>query len=525
MRRALGIYYTPPEAATLLACWAIRGSEETVLEPSFGGCALLSAATEVFRSLGNREPSSRFLGYDVDPSAFGHLSRLGLRQERGRFHLADFLASEPAEAVDAVLANPPFVSYHRMTKPQREQVVAWRKKYSPSLNQRASLWAYFLLHSMHFLREGGRMAFVLPNAIESADYASAIIEHIRRHFAAAQVLNLSEQLFIQEGAEERVSILLLENFRCQPRIDKGEFTTFRVKEIADVRLDENGAVLAPQASSGRDLAITALMELTSAARALGTAANVEIGEVVGNTRFFARDREDWFAAGIKSRYLSPLLTRSAQVRGLSAEPEVAADALPLLLMPPAGYRQAELSKYLATMTKKRIAANSTFAKRTHWYRCSYDVGADAFIASLAHQFPRVIGNAARISCANSLYKIKVKDEPTLAPWLAIISLTTLFRLSAEVYGRTRGSGAIKLEPSDVRRLLIPSRLPELDVAAFHALWKSIDACVRSQRFTEAFKLADESIYLAPGLISRSELEHLSRLCDELKVERIGRSPG
>lgn len=45
-RRSLGIYYTPRNAADLLAAWAIRNPADTVLEPSFGGCSLLAAASD-----------------------------------------------------------------------------------------------------------------------------------------------------------------------------------------------------------------------------------------------------------------------------------------------------------------------------------------------------------------------------------------------------------------------------------------------------------------------------------------------
>ena len=121
-RRSLGIYYTPQSAAQVLAGWAIRGAKDTVLEPSFGGCAMLEAAVARLRALGCREPAAQLQGFDVDEGAFAYLRRLlGGLDRHPQFALGDFLMANPGAPgrVTAVLANPPFVSYHRMNVEQR----------------------------------------------------------------------------------------------------------------------------------------------------------------------------------------------------------------------------------------------------------------------------------------------------------------------------------------------------------------------------------------------------------------------
>ena len=44
-KNILGRYYTPEQATRILCLWAIRRSEEKVLEPSFGACGFLEAAS------------------------------------------------------------------------------------------------------------------------------------------------------------------------------------------------------------------------------------------------------------------------------------------------------------------------------------------------------------------------------------------------------------------------------------------------------------------------------------------------
>ena len=47
IKRLLGAYYTPDALANILAKWALVAERGTVLDPSFGRCAFLSAAAKI----------------------------------------------------------------------------------------------------------------------------------------------------------------------------------------------------------------------------------------------------------------------------------------------------------------------------------------------------------------------------------------------------------------------------------------------------------------------------------------------
>ena len=516
-RRSLGIYYTPPEAAKILARWAIRNPRETVLEPSFGGCAMLSAAVSVLRSLGNDRPSRQLYGYDVDATAFEHLAQMGIDNVEGHFKRQDFLRSSAGSLrVDAVLANPPFVSYHRQNEIQRRGVEKLRQRYLPDLPKFASLWAYFLLHSMSFLRPGGRMAFVLPNAIGTADYARTLLAFLQRHFERVELINVGERLFIQAGADERISLLLLSNYTDQQLTEPSALLSrdiLRISEIEDHTNPSPTAHSTSEASNARAHASAALIAFQGTALApLGAAASVQIGEVVGDIGFLVQPMANWLRHGIAQNHLRPLLTRSAQVGGIYVPPPIAEDALsriPYLLTPATHRLPKAVERYLSQYPEQAIVTNKTFARREAWYRCSYDTRAHAFVGSMSHDYPRIIGNDAGISCSNAFYKITAHaDHAHLISWLPILSLTTPLRLSAEVLGRVRGSGGIKLEPSDVKKLCIPSVLPDLKKAEFLTLRQKIDALVRVGELDAAGQLADSAIYLKTGLIGAKAMTAL-----------------
>ena len=128
---------------------------------------------------------------------------------------------------------------------------------------------------------------------------------------------------------------------------------------------------------------------------------------------------------------------------------------------------------------------------------------------MSHDYPRIIGNGEQLSCSNAFYKIKtLVDNSEVADWLPILSLTTPLRLSAEILGRVRGSGGIKLEPSDVRRLLIPTKLPSLTQEEFNALRNKLNQLVLSREIDAAEQLANSEIYIKPMLISAQTMSQL-----------------
>lgn len=525
-RRSLGIYYTPSRAAELLASWAIRSEGDMVLEPSFGGCSLLSAALDRLVSLRAGRAVEQLFGFDVDPAAFAHLAKLlGPRTSISSFVQKDFLAASSGRLrVDAVVANPPFVSYHRMSREQRAAVERWRKENPVAFPLTASLWAYFLVHSMTFLRKGGRMAFVLPSAAVRSDYAIEVLKGVERKFADVRIFQVAEQLFVQEGAQERAVVLLADGYEIEPA------STTQIRAVQTLEGLGAGIAETTQASRpGEDNALTRILsrlKRNGDVSSMGDSLTVTIGEVVGDTRFFVRPMQEWRDLSIPKSYLRPLLNRSQQLAGRLRllNSDIDAFALPYLLLPGSEVRSRKLKDYLATYSAISRDANVTFAKRSLWHSCSYDNTADAFFPSMSHESPRVIVNAAGVSCANGFYKLKAHRGQIWRASIATASLTSIFRWSAEVESRHMGAGAMKLEPSDVRRVLLPASAHELSGAASAGLVRELDKLLRAGRQQEAADYADRKLLLDTKLLSSTELLVIRKAIQESQLRRMNPKP-
>jgi adenine-specific DNA-methyltransferase len=533
-RRSLGIYYTPSNAAHVFARWLIRDKSDTVLEPSFGGCSLLEAAVMRLRALGCRSPARQLSGYDVDSGAFAYLARLlGDLRELPQFSKADFLSADPekSKAVTAVIANPPFVSWHRMNDAQRSKIRQWRERYTPHFPMTASLWAYFLVHAAHFVKPNGRLSFVLPAAALTADYAQEVLRDIAGKFTHILVCRLNEQLFIQAGAQEKAVMLFAEG-----RLSDGDQTSQALIERTVSSLDELQEVLSGDLrQSNRALetpfpqgaAAALLGELHDRGKLcrIGDYHGVTIGEVVGDTSFFVKTVSEWEAVGVESRSFEPLVTRTRQLAGLVLDHrDIKSRYSPvprLFAIRSRGAPKLAL-RYLDTYPIARRRANVTFAKRSPWYAVSYSPDANAFIGSLSHDFPHLVLNRARVSCSNGLYKLRPLAGMAWRPAVALASLSTIALLSAELYGRGRGSGALKLEPSDIARMLLPANYADLQAVTARDLIRRADTLMRTGEKAAASRLADESLLISAGILKSSELTQLRRYLSVLRQFRLQR---
>ncbi len=520
-RRALGIYYTPRHVADSLASWALRDPRDSVLEPSFGGCALIEAAISRLGALGCPAPGERVRGFDVDEDAFTHLGRVvPAAFIKKHFANCDFLTGEPGtpySPVTAILSNPPFVPYHRMSIEQRQTVAAWRRRHVPAFPMTASLWAYFLAHSLSFLAPLGRLAFVLPSSVVTADYSKPLIDHLRRRFERLAIVRLNEQLFLNVGAEERAVIILADGYdplgsAASAIISIGLDSTSELHRVVEeLRCRKEPAFVAPiltaTAKSGLDT-----LKRRGTACPLGEIATVLIGEVIGDTRFFVKSVPEWKELGISTRDLSPIVTRTRQVPGLRlsrCDLDAGGGIVPKLLTPRDGTLASPVAAYLAAYPATVLAANCTFAKRHPWYRVSYNTDAAAFIGSLSHTGPRIVLNSSKITCANGLYKLVPSgSNPSWRAAVAASALSTVTQLSAELTARARGAGALKLEPSDVRRLLIPTTYLSLGASESRELIGGTDDLLRRGRRDLAEALVDDVLLIRPGVLTRTQVADL-----------------
>ena len=149
-----GGYYTSPEVAAWIAAWAIRSSDDTVLEPSCGDGVFLEAAADRLSALGLRGPTiaNRLTGVEILP-AEADQARIRLRKSLGLrtadvVTAGDFFAwwREPCRPLfDAVIGNPPFIRYQTFPEPHRSRAMSIMAGEGLSPNRLTNIWVPFVV--------------------------------------------------------------------------------------------------------------------------------------------------------------------------------------------------------------------------------------------------------------------------------------------------------------------------------------------------------------------------------------------
>lgn len=501
----LSAYYTPSSTAACLASWAIRFGHEKVLEPSFGGGALIEAVEEQARLTGR--PQLKILGFDLDSVA---VKALRNRYERSTTRLlrSDFLDVDPEQhgAFDVVISNPPFTRNHAISAKRRAEL-----KHRFGITGAAGLWVHFILHSMQFLRVGGRLAFVVPASSFFADYAKPVLDKLCSSFRTVELLRLNEKPQWTGGAQEAGAFLLADGYlegSC-PELARGFWVAGR-GQVGDF-----------------DLPNPAFAKLLLASQTLEDIANVGIGDVTGCNRVFLLSSADLDEDAIPRAQLTPVVSRSRHICGLLVTKKELArlanegEKTWLLLPTDIGRQNKTVRRRLARISAAKRKSTVWLNKRDPWWKVTTGLRCDAVFSYMNDQGPRLARVSPGVRCTNTLHCVSFKPQTTeLQEISAMLTMISSFgQLAAERLGRVYGGGVLKFEIRETRRLPV---LPISNGADLNR-WIEVDEALRCGDRDAATALANRML-IAP-LLGTSWQEAVESFDCELRERRRARRGG
>ncbi len=524
-KRQLGSYYTPLQISQILCNWAVRSAHDQILEPGFGGCGFLEASKQSLQSLGCKQTNRHIYGCDRDTSAFDHLAeKIGPTKLDRRFILADFLDLKPrdfsAHEFDAVIGNPPYVSLHNMSQEQLEKAKSLNFA-DINIEKRASLWAYFIVHALGFLRKGGRCAWVLPSSFIHAAYSTQIKKLFQKKFDRILVIPVKERFFIEEGAKESTVILLADGWNNSSQDGSSQIcfadSSQQVKKIIQdwdegrMHVKNSPAPESFENSWLSDNAKLLLDNLTenNSTHLLGSFATIRIGIVTGANKFFIINQELADKNNLPKSALKPILAKMSQTNSISLSSakleKNRLNNLKNLLLDTSGRKSKPVTLYLLGFPRDKLESIATFKKRAIWHQPDDNQYPDAFLSYMSNSAPRMILNRANTTSTNTIHRIYFDPciNESRQMLIAISLLSSYSQLSAEIVGRSYGSGVLKLEPGEAKRLslVLPDTLSTSDI---QKAFNEVNLLLETEEYDKAYKRVD-SLILKP--VFGSEFEH------------------
>ncbi|WP_372585879.1 N-6 DNA methylase [Burkholderia cepacia] len=460
-----GAYFTPDAIVQTLVRWAIRHTDDRLLDPSCGDGRFLAAHDN---SVGiEQDARSAHLAITRAPSAL--------------VHEGDFFAwaGNTHERFECAAGNPPFIRYQTFKGTVRDTALRLCLAHGAKFSGLSSSWAPFLVATASLLRPGGRMAFVVPAEIGHAPYAAPLLEYLVTHFSVVHIVAFKEKLF--PDLSEDCWLLYADGFGATTRtIRFSALTRFRPMsapptkfsaiDVSEWRNDWNGR-LRPFVMSSKARAIYRATVSHDGTRRFGDVASIGIGYVTGANDFFHLRPSDAKRWKIPQQFLHPSVRNG---RALPQKRLTAAtvdrwcredEQVLLLRLPKVSKVPAAVMKYLDSEAGQQAREAYKCRVREPWYSVPDVQIPDFFMSYMSGKDVSLVSNEAGCSCTNSVHSVRVRDQAAVRQ-IAEAWDTPFIRLSCELEGHPLGGGMLKLEPGEATRIVLPSQDVFVDLPRF-----------------------------------------------------------
>lgn len=528
-QRTWGQFATPIDVADLLLGFCLRRPDDRLLDPSCGDGALLRRAARWRSWLSSGpvvDPASHY-GIELDPDAAATAAAIpGTVVQRANFFTLDAHDYPP---FDAIVGNPPYTRAEWINRLDADvgqlalfpvlaagdeppvHVPLLPREMGATLGGRAGLYAFFFLHSLAFLREGGRLGFVVPNGWLDVAYGEALKQYLLDHFRIVAVIESAVERWFA-AARVNTCLIILERAGDQAGRDANRARFIRLRQpLADLlgrETDSRRVVAVEQLvtrllpatdrlTPGASIRVRDQGELEAAERwgnflrapnfylrrssrpvaPLGEWATVQRGYTTGANDFFILDRRRIEAWGIEPEFRRPLLK---SLRGVHMLHVNAADCRhELLLIPPAANLAGTAAAgYLAWGVTRGIPERATCAARNPWYALSNQAPGAVLMAKgiwQRHFAPAAMGP---MTVDQQIYRVSPAEQTGVTRFspglMAALLNSTWFALGCELGGRVNlGEGVLWLASYELEKLVLPDPRA-LDSGVVAALEQAFD---------------------------------------------------
>lgn len=524
-----GGYYTPANASALLARWAIRSPEATVLEPSCGDGSILNAAIERLLELGGKPGTSaaQVTGVELIPEEAQKARRSGASVLCGDF-FSYCKNGQLAPHYDAVVGNPPFIRYQDFKEEYREIAFGLMRSFGFTPSRLTNIWIPFLTVCCHLVADGGRLGMVIPAELFQVNYARETREFLLSYFNSITLITFDGLLF--DDAQQEVVLLLAE------KSDSSHAHGIRVVEASNVEglaaFGKNpdfsalpiSNALSPEMKWQSYYLDPSVLELLqevashSLVKRLSDIAEINVGLVSGQNSFFVINdttAEHW---GIRAD-CAPIVSRSMQLDGLAFNAhdmklQERLDRKVLLFNPCASLSDNAIA-YIAEGERLGHQTNYKCRIRNPWYKVPTSWKGDAFFYRQVGSFPRIVMNEAGAFNTDTLHKVRFNKG--VDKRLATVSFNnSLTYAMSELLGRSYGGGVLTFEPSEARNMPLPfSSSADLD-------FEKADHLAREGKIDELLDYVDDNLLVSQMGLSHDDVRRIRSAWIKLRDRRLGR---
>ncbi|MCF8428400.1 MAG: N-6 DNA methylase [Bacteroidia bacterium] len=464
-----GAYYTPFELANFLTEWALNGQTKSVLEPSIGDGVFI----EAIKSTNHKIES--LTGIELNKTELTKAKNKSKDLNfKSTFHAMDFLSWALMKfnkmRFGAVLGNPPFVRYQYMDKESQLYSESIFKYFSLKFTKHTNLWVPFVLASVGLLKDGGRLAMVVPSEILYLTHSQSLRDFLIDQSYKILIID-PEEIWFKDTLQGAVLLLLEKrnsekNYFSGLKIIASKGNAFlKDKSIIQNKTDLikkenlNGKWLKALLEK-KEISLLAEIRKSTQVEVFSDIAKVDVGIVTGVNKYFLVN-DDVIKKYKLQKWAYPMFGRSEHCPGIiynQAQHET--NKLKNLPTNFLYFKDTDISKYSESVKEyielgeeENYHTRYKTSIRKPWFKVPSVYSTKIGLLKRCHNIPRLIYNEVDAYTTDTAYRISTKGIESKQFVYSFIN--TLTAVSAELEGRHYGGGVLELIPSEIEKLLIP----------------------------------------------------------------------
>ena len=332
-------------------------------------------------------------------------------------------------------------------------------------------WLPFVTVATRALKQGGRLAMVLPAELLQVKYAGELRRYLASKYSELTVVTFRKLLFPQVQ-QETVLLMGVRQDSASAQVSLHELDgmedleSFRPAKGVGVKdtLDHAHEKWTQYYLSPRELGLIRDVANSGVFPTLGSLAEVDVGIVTGRNEFFVLTESEARNRGVME-WSVPLVSKSAQVKGLVLRREqwrdmAAGGGKCLLIQLGSNGRESLPSAALAYIEygegKGFHRQYKCRIRMPNWWDVPSVWSPDAFMLRQIYDGPRIIHNPSNVVCTDTIHRVRATGRMNSSQ-LAAASMNSLTYAFSEIRGAAMAAAYSNWSPRKPKACLSQSQ--------------------------------------------------------------------
>lgn len=448
-RKKYAQFFTPEPISEFMAKWVLNNPSAgtSILEPALG-LGIFS------RSLLKINANINIISYDIDEKILT-AAKSNFKSTNLNISIKheDYITSPFHKKYDGIICNPPYLKFHDYNN--AEYISLINNELNLQLTGFTNLYALFLLKSIFQLKDGGRLAYLIPSEFLNSDYGVQVKQSLIDNNCLKHIVIIDFQKCAFDDALTTACILLCEktsviNSVKFSKIDDinqldSALTNFKTVNVKCLNPTLKWKQFYSETKSSKYNHLVPFSTFAKVSRGIATGAN----------KYFTFNISKKATYGIPTKCLKPCICHSTDIKKIIFTKNDFAELLQkgknIYIFDGCADKTNQFTKdYILLGLEMEINKRFLTASRNPWYAIENRVPSPIWVSVFSRNGLKFIRNKANVynlTTFHCIYNTSDIDTDIIFAYLITDMAKEIFLDNSRQYG----NGLTKFEPNDLNK--------------------------------------------------------------------------